>query len=191
MTPPTQPQDKLFFALLPDPDTATLVADLAKEWQWNFDLSGAATPVDRLHVSLISLGRFDGLPGDIIAAAARAAAAIQAVPFEITFDQRLSFKGVPHPLVLTCRQPAPALAELRQTLGTALKQSGLATAHEPAGFVPHLTVLRDPKPLPPAAIDPISWLVQDFVLIHSIHGRGHHEPLGRWPLRSSFTLSAR
>lgn len=181
MTQHTLQKDKLFFALLPDPDAGEQMADLAKDWQWNFDLSGTPVPVERLHVSLKGVGRFDGLPESVVNAAREAGTAVQGAPFEITFDQRLSFKGVPHPLVLTCSSVPPALLALRETLMKAMAQAGLG-ASKAAAFVPHVTLLRDPKPLAPAPVDPsISWLVREFVLIHSVDGQGHTH-LARWPL---------
>jgi len=183
MTQHTLQKDKLFFALLPDPDAGEQMADLAKDWRWNFDLSGTPVPIERLHVSLKGVGRFDGLPDSVVKAAKEVGAAIKGAPFELTFDQRLSFKGVPHPLVLTCgAAPAPLLA-LREALVTGMTQAGLDTG-KPAAFVPHVTLLRDPKPLAPAPVDPsIGWLVRDFVLIHSVDGQGHTH-LGRWPLQA-------
>ena len=48
---------------------------------------------------------------------------------------------------------------------------------------PHATLLyRRGEPLR-QCIDPTSWTVTEFVLIHSHVGLGLHQELGRWPLR--------
>ncbi len=51
-------------------------------------------------------------------------------------------------------------------------------------FVPHVTVLRHAdKPLPSCPIDPITWPVHDFALMHSQPGKPRrYVELGRWRL---------
>jgi len=49
-------------------------------------------------------------------------------------------------------------------------------------FNPHLSLAYRGVSGAKAAIEPIGWLVVEFLLIRSIHGVGHEE-LGRWPLR--------
>jgi 2'-5' RNA ligase len=43
-------------------------------------------------------------------------------------------------------------------------------------FYDRCSVAEDP-------IDPIRWMVRDFVLVHSIRGGGRHILPGQWPLR--------
>jgi len=49
-------------------------------------------------------------------------------------------------------------------------------------FSPHLSLAYGAPPDRRAIIEPIGWLVTEFLLIRSIHGVGH-EQLGNWPLR--------
>jgi len=46
-------------------------------------------------------------------------------------------------------------------------------------FTPHVTLLYDPRSVEEHPIEPISWTVSEFVLIHSMQGHAH---LARWPL---------
>jgi 2'-5' RNA ligase len=51
------------------------------------------------------------------------------------------------------------------------------------GFTPHVSLIWSPDFLAERVVEPFSWMVDEFVLIHSIHGQGRHEVLGRWSLR--------
>ena len=111
------------------------------------------------------------------------AAAIRAAPFEVAFDCAMSFSGKSNgrPLVLCSSKNLAALAAFQQTLSTAIRKAGLHQWVQPS-FVPHVTLLYDGRRVPKQAIEPISWTVREFVLVHSLLGRSRHEPLARWPL---------
>ena len=47
-------------------------------------------------------------------------------------------------------------------------------------FMPHVTLLYAERSVEEHPIEPIRWTVNEFVLIHSMHGHVH---LARWPLR--------
>jgi 2'-5' RNA ligase len=70
---------------------------------------------------------------------------------------------------------------LHDEIHRALAEAGLVRprAHD---FEPHLTLLRDRIAAPEEFIEPVSWRVQEFVLLDSVHGEGRHELLGRWTL---------
>jgi 2'-5' RNA ligase len=48
-------------------------------------------------------------------------------------------------------------------------------------FTPHVTLLYDKRSVEEQPIEPISWNVREFALIHSMNGHTH---LARWPLRA-------
>jgi 2'-5' RNA ligase len=53
-------------------------------------------------------------------------------------------------------------------------------------LTPHLTLLRDKLRVAEQAIEPIAWIVHEFVLVHSArgaNGRTEHVALARWPMR--------
>jgi 2'-5' RNA ligase len=108
-------------------------------------------------------------------------------PFEVTFDRVLSFKGRPghRPLVLTGETGLNPLIDFQQALGEALGKAlgkaGLRLSR--ARFTPHLTLLYDEGKFDPRPIEPITWTVRDFVLIHSWLGKTLYVEKGRWPLK--------
>ena len=84
--------------------------------------------------------------------------------------------------MLTGDKDAAAWRTLHAALGAALTRAGLGGATK-GEFKPHVTLLRDGKRAPPLPIAPLSWMVRDFVLVHSLLGKTTHVHLGRWPLR--------
>jgi 2'-5' RNA ligase len=51
-------------------------------------------------------------------------------------------------------------------------------------FTPHISLIWSSDFLPERAIEPFSWTIREFVLIHSMYGQSRHEVLSRWPLRA-------
>ena len=49
---------------------------------------------------------------------------------------------------------------------------------------PHLTLLYDAKSISQHPEGPVSWMVDELVLVRSYVGLGRHEHLARWPLLS-------
>jgi 2'-5' RNA ligase len=183
--PPVAPTDRLFFALQPDADAAARIASLAQTLRDAHELKGKPLKTPHLHVTLHFLGDHVGLPQPLVAAASQAAARIACPPFHVTFDRVASFRNKarrPQPLVLLCSDDESALVAFRQTLTDALKQEGLAQGLD-MRFTPHVTLLYDTRVLPERQVEPIQWVVTEFVLIHSLIGKTRHIPLGRWPLR--------
>ena len=86
------------------------------------------------------------------------------------------------PALLLPSEPLEALRMFRERLGFALMRAGVAFRQ--GGFNPHVTLLYGGQPMPEIEIEPISWLVEDFVLIDSFIGETKHVEIGRWPLRS-------
>lgn len=173
----------LYFAIIPEPKIASRAIDLAEKLCDRHKLSGKLYRPELLHISLTAIGAFHELPEDIIFAAMQAAATITAAPITVTFDRVMSFAGRDnHALVLGCSTGSAELRALYDALGSAIGHVGLTPNLRP-GFVPHMTLLRNRAPVSEIILDePISWVVLDFVLVHSLLGRSKHEHLGRWPL---------
>lgn len=117
-------------------------------------------------------------------AADLAAETVHMPPFEITFSRLGSFPGVPkkdrpleHPLVLLA-DDGPVV-ELYAELGAGLRRYQYRV---PESFRPHLTLSYNRQFLPARAIEPISFMVREFVLIHSRRGLKEYLILKRWPL---------
>jgi 2'-5' RNA ligase len=176
-------KDRIFLACLPDAAAAARIAALAEERKATHGFKGALILPEHLHVTLFHLGDWITLPEEIVTRASEAAAKISVAPFAVTFARVESFRnrtGV-YPFVLS--GDAAPWRPLRDELGAALRQAGLGAAvHEADEFKPHITLTYDPQRVKPAAIDPVSSTVRDFVLIHSVLGQTKHVHLGRWSL---------
>lgn len=179
-----RPTDRLFYALLPDEETATRIAALTRSLRGEHALQGRALQVARLHVTLHHLGDHAGLPDDMVVRALDAAAAVAMPAFGIAFDSVSSFAGRARnrPLVLRGVTGVAQAVEFQAALGTCMAAAGLGRWVE-RNFTPHLTLLYDDRAVAPQVIEPVAWTVREFVLVHSLLGRTEHRVLGRWSLR--------
>jgi 2'-5' RNA ligase len=173
----------LFFAALPDAQAAAQIERRAMAFQKDLGLEGAPLSADQFHITLYYLGAHNGLPQGIVAKAIETAAALKAAPFDVTFDCARSFAGKSRsrPLVLGSRKNLAALSAFQQKLRAALRQAGLDNWSQPS-FTPHVTLLYDRRGVPDQDVDPVSWTVNEFSLVRSLHGLSRHEPMARWPL---------
>ena len=180
-----QPNDRLFLAVFPDAETASRIAALAQSLRSELGLQGKPLRADRLHVTLHHLGDHIGLRHDIVADATNAAARLASSAFDIVFDRVGSFAGRTRnqPCVLLGDQGLVSLAAMQRELGERMKLAGLSRWVGKA-FTPHVTLLYDDRNVPIQPIEPITWTVREFVLVHSLIGRTEHRILGRWPLRT-------
>lgn len=176
---PAPPTDRLFFAIFPDADAAGELADRARRLRGDA-VAGTAVAADRLHVTLNHLGDYDGLPRDIVAKALTAGPLVEASAFRVSFDRAESF-GRPFVLRHVADDASP-LAAFQKGLGEAMARAGLGR-HVERNFTPHVTLFYDERPRPPTLVEPVSWRVEEFALVHSLLGQTRHVILERWPLR--------
>lgn len=175
----------LFFAIFPEPAVADRIADVARRLRSKHRFRGQPLAAPRFHVPLHRIGTYAGLSGRAVAAAREAAACISMRSFDVTFDRVVSFSGSldNRPLVLRGDKGLAALAAFRQALGVAMTRAGLGDCVEPV-YTPHLTLLHDRNGVDEQAIEPISWTVREWVLVHSLVGQTRHVPLARWSLHA-------
>lgn len=178
------PTDRLFFGIFPATPIATRVARMAQELCIRHALTGKPLAPERFHITLFHLGDYVGLPETRVRAAIEAATTVAAPPFDVLFDYTESFQGKSRslPLVLRTSTGAEQLKSFQQNLGDTLKKAGLGRYVSPQ-FTPHVTLLYDTKTIPREPAEPVSWMVGEFVLVHSLLGKTRHTQLGRWPLR--------
>jgi 2'-5' RNA ligase len=181
------PQEGLFFALFPDLATVARLSQLAQQQCIRHRLSGVPSATDRLHVSLLNLGKYPRLPRGLAEDMAKAAATVAASPFEVTFDRVLSFAGRPRPLVLAGEEGVAELAAFRERLGEAISETSGGLVR-PA-YTPHVTLLYDDRAIEPHTVEPVSWTVREFVLVHSYGGRSRYVSLARFPLEARFAFA--
>ena len=180
---PPVANDRLFFAVFPDADTASRLAALGSTLRHGHGLRGKVLAADRLHVTLHHLGDHAVLPPALVEAARKAGDRLGSRPFEVTFDSASSFasRRGSRPFVLRGSAGVDGIVDLQRELGQHMAATGLGR-HVEASFTPHVTLLYDDATALHAAIDPISWRVDEVVLVRSLLGRHEHERLGSWPL---------
>jgi 2'-5' RNA ligase len=181
---PPKLTDRLFFAVLPDPVVTQGIVQLVQTLQREHGLHGQPIDPHKLHVSLLPLGDYPGLPQNLIASVQRVVDALEVHSFTARLDRVCSFSGkADHlPLVLRGSQGETGFIGLYAALLDVMQvaSSAMLTVRN---FTPHLTVLYGPK-FPDAEVEPIEWHVSDFVLLRSHIGNGlPYDVLGRWRLR--------
>jgi len=175
-------KERIFLACLPDEATAARIHRLAEGFKRDKGFSGALILPEHLHVTLFHLGDWASLPEEIVKLAKDAAGQVSVLPFDVTFKRAESFRnrtGI-YPFVLT--GDAAQWHTLHTALAAALKRVGLGGATQ-GDFQPHVTLVYDRIRVKPFAVEPISWTVREFVLVHSRLGKTEHIHLGSWPLR--------
>ena len=174
------PTERLFFAVMPDAASAARIAELADGLRGDHGLEGRPLARERLHVTLHHLGDYAGLPPGLLAKAQQAAARVRLPAFEVCFDQVGSFSGSrQHPFVLRSEHGAELLHGLHRELVRCLQ--GVGGKPEPT-FTPHLTLLYDKRRLPLQPVQPLRWLVREFVLVRSYLGQTRYQMEGCWAL---------
>ena len=178
--PGTAPQTlhTLFFAVLPDADTARRINDLSRRLKTSLRLSGAVRPQATLHASLWLTARKmrEAPPAGVVALARRIAGQVAMRSFAVSLDRVESWSrpGVRGPVVLVGDEGAIGLHRLHEEIAR-------AHGHAP-GFVPHVSLLWGRDAVTGRDIAPIRWTVRDFALVHSFHGQSRYEVLARFPL---------
>ena len=130
-------------------------------------LPATAPCIDRFHTSLVHIGDRKRVRSKDEFAADLAARTVKISPFEITYSRLGSFPGVPkkdrpleHPLVLLADE-GPVM-ELYAALSAGLRKFRYLA---PENFRPHLTLSYNRQFLPARQIEPITFLVREFVLV--------------------------
>jgi 2'-5' RNA ligase len=169
--------DRLFWAALPDTETAAKVADFARCQRLERGLTGRPLEAGQLHVTLYHLGDAVGPPPpELIEIVTQRATHVVMPPFRVVFDRVRSFRN--GALVLCGGDGVIGLEILHQRLSDVL--DGRPRRARP--FTPHVTLLRDSQRIDEHPIEPIDWMVRDFVLVHSLLGHTAHRHLVRVPL---------
>jgi 2'-5' RNA ligase len=170
----------LFFAVFPDYPAKARIHCLAKAVKCAHRFDGKLTEPDRLHATLFFLG--DSALDRIVRMACETARELRMPPFDVSFDRIASFRGgvKGHPFVLLGDDGLIRLKQFRQALGAAMTRNGLRRMAT-TDFNPHVTLLYDRRNVEEHPIEPVSWTVGEFVLVHSFDKK--HEYLARWALR--------
>jgi len=176
----------LFLAIFPDHHTAQQIINLGNTLRQIHGLHGRLRPISHLHVSLLFLGHTSDVPEPVVEAVSCICKTVATgtSPCEIMLDRVLSFRGRPgnHPLVLVDNDHGnDVVRNLQGLLHTEFSKFFSLPASAPK-FVPHLTLLYDKQELPPQSVEPVRWIVQEFILVRSEVGATKYDWLGRWRL---------
>ncbi len=176
-------RESLFFALLPDAQTAQAVHRLGHQLCHDHGLRGRALPPERLHVTLQYLGEYAGIPPRLLQQACAAGQALAASPFDLAFDQVVTFdsRARSRPLVLRGDAEPQPLQALRQALQQQLARHGVA-ARADGAYLPHMTLAYVEQPLAPQRVPALSWQAASLSLIRSVQGQGRYLHEASWPL---------
>ena len=169
--------DRLFFAVLPDAETAAQIAENAARWRADHGLRGKPLKAEHLHVTLCHVGDYYVPPTpELMGELAERAATVVMPAFRAEFDHVVSFKN--GAFVLTGDESTIGLEILQQRLSDALDP----TPRPARRFTPHLTLLRDGRHIAEQAVERIGWTAREVVLVHSLLGQTTHRHVARIPL---------
>lgn len=170
----------VFFAILVENPINALLATKRISFRRELGVRGTPIPEGHIHISLVSLGHHQRRPDVLIDIACRIGSLIQAKPFEVCLDRLSAFGG--GALVLRSSDHSPALQHFWRNLTAVIDDSPLKP-FVTNSVEPHVTLLRDRQNVPKVReqfVEPISWTVRNFALIHSY--RREYKVPGSWQL---------
>ncbi|MCC8428029.1 2'-5' RNA ligase family protein [Reyranella aquatilis] len=169
--------DRLFFAALPDAETAERIAERAAAWRARYGLTGRLLKAGYFHVTLSTVHECHRLPDaeEIDGWMARAGG-LSMPSFQVGFDRLMSFAN--GALVLTGDDSTVGLEVLQQRLCDSLDD----TPRPARRYTPHVTLLYDGRHIEAEPVEPIAWTVREVVLVHSRVGQTTHRHIARIPL---------
>jgi len=171
--------DCLFFAVLPDEQTAARLIDVQARLVNRHRLRGTLMEPDRLHVTLRLVGNYDGLRDSTVDEAKRAADSVAMNPFDVAFSHAATLGG--DAFALFRGEGSEALVALGDAIGVAMAKVGLRSSASQFK-TPHISLLRSPLRVPEEMVEPVRWTAREFVLIQSLIGKKEHRVKARWPL---------
>lgn len=154
--------ERLFFALWPDEQTRTTIARLLR--RVNQHHGGKQVHSDNLHLTLVFLGNVQLTQRQCVE---KAADTISIMPFRLCLDHVGLFRG-PRVVWLGIKETPDALKQLATNLQGAARHCGIQLDEKP--FTPHVSLLRKVTQLNALHIEPVSWDVNEFCLVHSVSG---------------------
>jgi len=171
-----RPVDRFFLAVLPDPQAAARIANLARHLRISHGLTGKPLEKEHFHVTMCHLGNYAQTPETLVERAVARASQVVMPAFRVGFDRAESFRN--GALVLRGDESLIGLEVLQQRLHDAFD----GRPQRARQFTPHVTLLRDGQRISEQEIEPIEWTVREIVLVHSLLGRTTHRHVARIPL---------
>ena len=176
---PKQGAAKLFLGLRPKPANASDMWKVSVALDHAHGIHGNLRNANLLHITLLELGDYLVLPKQEVIDARQIVESVVSPAFDLALNRALTFKGN-GAYALLVGEGLEQIKALRQRLGIAVKRAGRPVK---SGFNPHMTLSYNGLRVDEHLIEPISWHVDEFVLINSHSGESFHEVVGSWPLR--------
>jgi 2'-5' RNA ligase len=139
---------------------------------------GKRVRTDYLHITLCKVDFLPRLPVWAVPLMQGIGAAIAFPRFRVAVDR---MTGGPKSILLRPSERIETLFDLQAQLATAIARSDRLRGHA-YPFSPHVTLFYRRGNRFDWEIDPISWQVEELLLVHSRVGRTEHIILDRWPL---------
>lgn len=170
----TRHVDRLFLGLKPPPAIVEELADLRDL----FGANGTAVRNEHLHLTLFLFEDRNGIAPEFLPALTATLDGLKAQRFRVLLNQ-LSIK---RNIVVRPSEPLPPLLAFQRELVELMARAGFPQMHNQP-FNPHVSLRRGCRPteLRPSVL-PMSWIVEEFALIHSFVGLTRHETLASWTL---------
>jgi len=165
--------DNLFFAIQPTDAAREAINDLVRKLRRDRNLIGDLLAVRDYHITVHGLGVYEGVPSLVIEKARAAAEQLRVTPFDVCFDNMMSFvrDDPKKAFVLRAGGPCEPLRVFHRALGEEMRRTGLRK-YVRSSFTPHVTMAYFREMLAQQSIQPICWTVDRFVLIHSPQRQG-------------------
>jgi 2'-5' RNA ligase len=149
---------------------------------WGLPQTWRRRPPELLHLTLLPLWDAADLPSEVTTRVCEMLSTVRASPFEVVFNR---VKGKGGSVELISSKPLPELKAFRELVADTLIKTYGVPLKIPGRLRPHITIdYRKSSPNVDLSIEPISWEVDDFLLIESVVGETRHIAHGRWQLRS-------
>jgi RNA 2',3'-cyclic 3'-phosphodiesterase len=174
--------NKLLILAKPDEAAAACVADRADRLAADLGFKGRLVRPDLLHVTLHPVGLYSTVPQSIVDAVGACADTVRMRPFTVSLNMAKNFRrrsGTA--LIVLCGDDGVlGLRTLHDTLADALAKRFGATRF--VSFEPHMTLSYRAMSIADTPIEPINFVIREFVLVNSRIGHGRHVVLRRWQL---------
>ncbi|WEJ99053.1 MAG: hypothetical protein P0Y59_19225 [Candidatus Sphingomonas phytovorans] len=173
--------DRLLFLLRPP-------APVARHIDRERRLLALGKPVrtDYLHITLCKLD-FPRLPGWVVPLMRSIGDSILISPFGIAVDR---MTGSEKSVLLRPSERIDALFALQGRIAAAMARVDRLRGHA-YRFKPHITLAYRKGESFDWEIEPISWRVEELLLVHSKVGLTEHVVLDRWPLAGASSIQGR
>lgn len=148
---------------------------------WALPQTDKLRPAHLLHITLLRFVDLADAPSGFVSALTALLDGFTAVAFHVVFDQII----VNQSTFLKGSEPMAGVRRLQAELTHYLRQQHFPFSGRPPE--PHITINYGGGSPGSQVIDPISWTVDEILLIESVVGHKRHEPHGRWSLRSKVT----